>query len=107
MRSDYYTFRLAQLMHVVVYLLIVCGLLRYFKKNRDGSLILLGHYPYSITGRPSYMQKVKSKVSLIKNPRDRHVHNSLSNVVITCLVLTSIVQDIIMVFLRVHLATSD
>ena len=32
--------------------------------------------------RPSYAQKAKFKVSPIKNPCDRHVHNSLSNVVI-------------------------
>ena len=39
MRSDYCTFRLAQLIHVVVYLLIVYGSLRYFKRNsRDGGL---------------------------------------------------------------------
>ena len=29
--------------------------------------------------KPSYVQTAKSKLSLIKNPRDRHVHNSLSN----------------------------
>ena len=40
MCSNYCIFRLAQLMHVVVYLLIVYGLLRYFKRNSwDGSLL--------------------------------------------------------------------
>ena len=46
------------------------------------SLIPLGHYPYSTDYRPSYVQKAKFKLSPIKNPRYRHVHNSLSNVVI-------------------------
>ena len=32
--------------------------------------------------RPSYAHKVKSKLSSIKNPRDRHIHKNLSNVVI-------------------------
>ena len=82
--SDYCIFRLAQLTHVVVYLLIVYGLLRYFKRNSwDGSLLnptgLLLIFPHHT---PSYAEKVKSKLSPIKNSRDRHVHNSLSNVVI-------------------------
>ena len=69
------------------------GLLRYFKQNScDGSLLNpTGPLPI-FHHRPSYTQNVKSKLSLIKNLRDWHVHNSLSNVVIfTCLVLTSIV----------------
>ena len=41
-------------------------------------LIPPGHYLYSITSQ----QKAKSKLSLIKNPRDMHIHNSLLNVVI-------------------------
>ena len=70
-------------MHVVVYLLIVYGLLRYFKRNlRDGSL----HYPTGLLfifhHRPSYVQKAQSKLSPIKNPCDKYVHNSLSYVVI-------------------------
>ena len=63
MRSDYCTFRLAQLIHVVVY-----------QAGRQAGVF--HHRP------ASYAQKAKSKFSLIKNPRDRHVHNSLSNVVI-------------------------
>ena len=70
-------------MHTVVYLLIVYGLLRYLKqKSRDGSLLnptgllLIFHHTQT------YAQKAKSKLSPIKNPRDRYVHNSLSNVVI-------------------------
>ena len=84
-RSDYCTFRLAQLTHIVhmVYLLIVDGLLRYFKQNLcdDGLLNSIGPLPI-FYHRPSYMQKVKSKLSPIKNPHDRHVCNSLSDVVI-------------------------
>ena len=83
MRSDYCIFHLAQLMHIVVYLLIIYGLLRYFKQNlRDGSLLnptgllLIFHHT------PTYAQKTKSKLSPIKNPHDRHVHNSFSNIVI-------------------------
>ena len=84
MHSNYCTFRLAQLIHVVVYLLIIYGLLRYFKRNlHDGGLFnLTGTLPVFHHSGPSYAQKEKSKLSPIKNPRDRHVHNSLSNVVI-------------------------
>ena len=83
MRSDYCTFRLTQLIHVVVYLLIVYGLLRYFKRNsRDSGLLNPTGLNPVFHHRPSYAQKAKSKLSPIKNPRDRHVHNSLSNVVI-------------------------
>ena len=71
-------------MHVVIYLLIVYGLLRYFKRNSCDSGLLI-----NLTGplpvfhhRRSYTQKAKSKLSPIRNPRDRYVHNSLSNVVI-------------------------
>ena len=80
----YCNFRLAQLIHVVVYLLIVYGLLRYFKQNsRDGGLLNpTGPLPVLHHSGPSYVQKAKSKFSPIKNPHGRHVHNSLSNVVI-------------------------
>ena len=85
--SDYCTFSLAQLTDVVVYLLIVYGLLRYFKRHsRDGGLLnpigpRIGPLPV-FHHRPSYAQKTKSKLSPINNLRDRHVYNSLSNVVI-------------------------
>ena len=83
MSSDYCAFHLAQLIHVVIYLLIVYGLLRYFKQNScdSGLLSPTGSLPV-FHHRPSYAQKAKSKLSPIKNPRDRHVHNSLSNVII-------------------------
>ena len=70
-------------MHVVIYLLIVYGWLRYFKQNlRDGSLPNpTGPLPV-FHHSASYMQKAKSKLNLINNPCDMHVHNSLSNVVI-------------------------
>ena len=99
MRSDYCTFRLAQLMHVVIYLLIVYGLLRYFKQNsRDSGLLINFTGPLPVFHhRRSYTQKAKSKLSPIRNPRDSHVHNSLSNVAIHMphLALTSIMQGII------------
>ena len=81
--SDYCTFRLAQLIYIVVYLLIVYGLLRYFKQNLcDGGLLNpTGTLPV-FHHRPSYVQKAQSKLSPIKNPRIRYIHNSLSNVVI-------------------------
>ena len=83
MHSDYRTFHLAQLMHIVVYLLIVYGLLRYFKRNScDGSLPNPTWPLPVLHHRPSYTQKAKSKLSTIKNPYDRHIHNSLSNVAI-------------------------
>ena len=70
-------------MHGVVYLLIVYGLLRYFKRNsQDDSLLNPTGLLLVFHHMPTYAQKVKSKLSPIKNPRDRYVHNSLSNVVI-------------------------
>ena len=83
MCSDYCTFHLAQLMHVVVYLLIVYGLLRYFKRNScdSGLLNLTRPLPVFRHHRPSYVQKAKSKLSPIKNPCDKYVHNNRSNVV--------------------------
>ena len=96
-------------MHVVVYLLIVYGLLRYFKQNsRDGGLLNPAgpvHYPYQFHHRQSYAQKAKSKHSPIKNLRDRHVHNSLSNVVIN--IHCAGHYQLEMVFLRARLRTSD
>ena len=79
----YCTFCLAQLIHIVIYLLIVYGLLRYFKQNLcDGGLPNpTGPLPV-FHHRPSFAQKGKSKLSPIKNPRDMHVHSSLSNVAI-------------------------
>ena len=76
-------FCLAQLIHVVIYLLIVHGLLRYFKRNsHDGDLPNpTGPLPI-FHNKPSYTHAAKSKLSLIKNPRDMHVHNGLSNVAI-------------------------
>ena len=79
----YCTFCLAQSIHVVVYLLIVYGSLRYFKRNLHdgglpnptGPLPVFHHWT-------SYVQNVKSKLSPIKNPRDMHIHNSLSIVAI-------------------------
>ena len=67
-------------MHIVIYLLILHGLLRYFKRNLcDGGLPNpTGRLPV-LHHRPSYTQTAKSKLSLIKNPRDMHVHYSLSN----------------------------
>ena len=47
-------------------------------------LIPLGHYthiPLQVILQ-AYVQKVKSKLSLIKNPHNMHVHNSLSKVAI-------------------------
>ena len=100
MCSDYCTFCLARLIHIVIYLLIVYhyGLLRYLRRNsRDSGLLnLTGPLPV-FHHRRSYAQKAKSKLSTIRKPRDRHAHNSLSNVVIHMphLALTSIVQGII------------
>ena len=83
MCSDYCTFGLAQLIHIVIYLLIVYGLLRYFKQNSHDISLLNPTGPLPVFHhRPSYGQKAKSNLSPIRNPRDRHVHNSLSNVVI-------------------------
>ena len=74
---------LTKLIHVVIYLLIVYGLLRYFKRNLRDSGLLNPTGPLPVFHhRPSYAQKAQSKLSPIKNPHDRHVHNSLSNVVI-------------------------
>ena len=67
--SDYCIFRLAQLIHVAVYLLIVYGLLRYFKQNsRDGSLLNPTGLLLVFHHTPTYVQKAKSKLSPIKNP---------------------------------------
>ena len=83
LRSNYCTFCLAQLLHVAIYLLIVYGLLRYFKRNSHDSGMLNPTGPLSVFHhRPSYAQKAKFKPSPIKNSHDRHVHNSFSNVVI-------------------------
>ena len=79
MRSDYCTFRLAQLIHILNYLLIIYGLLNISSEIRVIAVCLI---PPIFHHRPSYVQKAKSKLSPIKNPRDRHIHNSLSNVVI-------------------------
>ena len=76
-------FRLAQLIHVVVYLLIIVyGLLRYFKWNSRGGGLLNPTGPLPVFHHRSYYkaQKAKSKLSPIKNPCDRHVCNSLLNV---------------------------
>ena len=75
---------LAQLKHVVIYLLIVDGLLRYFKRNsRDGCLPNpTGPLPVFHHRPSSYTQTATSKLSYIKNLHDMHVHNSLSNVAI-------------------------
>ena len=64
------------------YLLFNCiWIVRYFKQNScDGGLpdptgpLSVFHH------RPSYAQKVKSKLSPLKNLCDMHIHNSLSNV---------------------------
>ena len=62
---------------------IVYGLLRYYKDNlHDGSLPNPTRPLPVFHHRPSYAQNTKSKLSLIKNPCDIHVHNSLSNVAI-------------------------
>ena len=51
--------------------------------SRDGSLLNpTGPLPIFHYRPASYAQKAKSKFSPIKNPRGRHIHNSLSNVVI-------------------------
>ena len=71
---------LAWLIHVVIYLSIVYGLLRYFKQTLcDGGLpdateplLPIFHH------QPSYMPTAKSKDSLNKNPCDMHIYNSLS-----------------------------
>ena len=96
-RYDYCTFRLAQLIHVVIYLLIVYGLLRYFRRNSCDSGLFNPSGPLPVSHhRPSCAQKAKSKLSPIKNPHYRYVHNSLSQMQsFTCLALTSIVQDMI------------
>ena len=97
-RSDYCTFCLAQLIYIVVYLLTVYGLVKYFKRNsRDGGLLNpTGTLPVS-HHRPSYAQKAKSNLSPIKNPRDRlGTYTTASQMQsFTCLALTSIVQGII------------
>ena len=90
-------FCLAQLIHVVIYLLTVHGLLRYFKQNsHDGDLPNpTGPLPI-FHNRPFYTHATKSKLSLIKNPRDMCVHNSLSNVAIHILCLhVAIAQGVI------------
>ena len=90
-------FCLAQLIHIVIYLLIVHGLLRYFKRNsHDGDLPNpTGPLPI-FPNRLSYTHTAKSKLSSIKNPRDMRVHNSPSNVAIHMLCLhVAITQGII------------
>ena len=74
-------FHLAQLLLIVIDVLIGYGLLRYFKQNSyDGGLPNpTGPLPV-FHHRPSYVYKGKSKWSLIKDPHDIHVHNSLSNI---------------------------
>ena len=76
-------FCLTQLIHIVVYLSIVYGLLRYFKQNScDGGLPnATGPLPV-FHHRSSYVQNAKSKLSPIKNLCDMHVYSSLSNVTI-------------------------
>ena len=87
MSSNYCTFRLAQLIYVVIYLLIVYRILRYFKRNSGDGGLLNPTGPLSVF-RPSQAilcaakNEVQAQRTPIKNPRDRHVHNSLSNVVI-------------------------
>ena len=78
-------FRLAQLIHLVIYLLIVHGFLRYFKQNLcDGNLPNPTGLLPIFHDKPSYMHTAKSRLSLIKNSRDIHayIHNYLSNVAI-------------------------
>ena len=65
----------------MIYLLIVYGLLRYFKLNsRDGGL----PNPTGLLCVPVFHLKHKSKVQTQsdKNSRNMHVHNSLLNVAI-------------------------
>ena len=73
-------YRLACLVHGVIYLLIVYG---HFKRNLcDGSLPnSTGTLPV-FHHRPPYIQILNSKLSPIKNPCDIHVHNSFLNVAI-------------------------
>ena len=80
MCSDYCTFRLAQL---VIYMLIVYGLLRYFKGNTHDSGLLNPTSPLPVFHhRPSYAQK-QSPCKL------------LSNVVIHMPCITTILQRVI------------
>ena len=86
-------------------------MLRYFERNSlDGGLLNpTGPLPV-FHHRPSYAKKAKSKLSPIKNPCDRHVHNSLSNVVIHMPYVNihhAGHYQLEMVFLRACLATSD
>ena len=70
--------------NAVIYLLIVYGLLRYFKQNQHNDGLFKPTGPLSIFHhKPSWHEKAKFKLSLIKNPRDVLAHNSLSKVAIT------------------------
>ena len=68
--------------HIVIYMLIVDGLLRYFKQNScDGGLPNpTGPLPVFHHRLSSYVQTLMSKLSSIKNPHDMHINNSLSNI---------------------------
>ena len=99
-------FCLAQLMHIVNYL-IVHELLWYFKQNLcDGSLPNpTGPLPV-LQNRPSYEHTANSKLNSIKNPRDMHVHKSLSNVAIHMLCINMYCAgryQLEMVFTHAHL----
>ena len=64
--------------NVVIYLLIVYGLLRYFKQNQHNNGLLNPSGPLPIFHhKPSWHKKAKSKLSLIKNPCDVLAHNNL------------------------------
>ena len=70
-------FCLAQLIHVIIYLLIAYG-----RKLHDGGLPNpTGPLPI-LHHRPSCMQIAKSKAQTNENPCGMHIHNSLSNVAI-------------------------
>ena len=72
---------LAQLKHIVIYLLILDGLLRYFKQNScyGGLPNRTGLLPVFHHRLSCYAQTALSKLSLIKNPHDMLVNSSLSN----------------------------
>ena len=71
---------LTRLIYIVIYVNHTWN----FKENlQNGDLPNLTTGPLSIFyHRPAYMQNAKSKLSLIKNSHDMHIHNSLSNVAI-------------------------
>ena len=108
----YCKFCLAQLIHVVIYLLIVATwIVEIFwvkfawrvggLSNPSGPLPIFHH-------TPSYAQTTKSKLGPSKNPNDMHIHDSLWNVAthMPCAKIHRIRHyRLEIVFVRAHICT--